>query len=160
MNLRDFTTTFSVEQTPEEAFNAIINPRGWWSENIEGNTNKLGDEWTYRFQDVHRCRLKVTELVPGKKVVWRVLDNYFNFIQDKTEWIGTDVRFEISERGDDTEVYFTHVGLYPEYECFEMCSNAWDFYINTSLLDLIATGRGQPNQKEGLAPIGGASDRN
>ncbi len=43
-------------------------------ENIEGSTGKLGDEWTYRNEDVHRCKLKVTELIPGKKVVWRVLD--------------------------------------------------------------------------------------
>ena len=74
MNLRDFTTTFCVHQTSEEAFHAINNPRGWWSENIEGSTGKLGDEWTYRNEDVHRCKLKVTELIPGKKVVWRVLD--------------------------------------------------------------------------------------
>jgi len=31
MNLRDFTTTFCVHQTSEEAFYAINNPRGWWS---------------------------------------------------------------------------------------------------------------------------------
>src|SRR5260370_13869473 len=80
-----------VDQTSEEDFKAINNPRGWWSENIEGNTDKLGDEWTYRNEDVHRYKLKVTELIPGKKVVWRVLDNYFNFIQDQKEWIGTDV---------------------------------------------------------------------
>jgi hypothetical protein len=160
MNLRDFTTTLCVNQTSEEAFKAINNPRGWWSENIEGSTDKLGDEWTYRNEDVHRCKLKVTELIPGKKVVWRVLDNYFNIIQDQKEWIGTDVTFEVSERDGNTEVSFTHVGLYPEYECFDVCSNAWDFYINTSLRNLIATGHGRPNQKKGLARIGGVSDRN
>jgi hypothetical protein len=32
--------------------------------NIEGSTANLGDEWTYRYKDVHRCTMKVTEMVP------------------------------------------------------------------------------------------------
>ena len=44
MKNQDFTATISVDQTPQEAFNAIKNVRGWWSENIEGGTSKLGDE--------------------------------------------------------------------------------------------------------------------
>ena len=61
MNDQDFTTRFSVDQTPEEAFAAINNPRGWWSEEIEGNTNQLASEFTYRYKDAHRCRIKITE---------------------------------------------------------------------------------------------------
>ena len=52
----NFTTTIAVEQSPEEAFGAINNPRGWWSENIEGSTANLGDEWTYRYKDTHLFR--------------------------------------------------------------------------------------------------------
>ena len=80
-----------------------------------------------------------------KKVVWRVLDNYFNFTKDKTEWTGTDVIFDISKKGDKTEVRFTHRGLVPEYECYDACREGWSTYINSSLLDLIVTGKGQPN---------------
>ena len=79
MATSDFTTTLLVEQTPTEAFNAINNVRGWWSEEIEGSTDKLNDEFTYHYQDVHRCKMKLTEVIPDKKVVWLVLDNYFNF---------------------------------------------------------------------------------
>ena len=93
MSNRNFTTAFTVDQTPEEAFAAINNVRGWWSEEIEGRTDKLGAEFKYHFRDVHRCTMKITELVPGKKVVWRVLDNYFNFTNDKTEWTGTEHYF-------------------------------------------------------------------
>lgn len=145
---QDFTTTISVDQSPEKAFEAINDVRGWWSEEIEGTTDKLGGEWTYHYQDVHRCRMKVIELIPNKKVVWFVVDNYFNFIQDKTEWKGTKVIFEISKRGDKTEICFTHQGLVPEYECFDVCSNAWGSYINGSLRKLITTGKGQPNPRE------------
>ncbi len=145
MNDQNFTRTFTVDQSPEEAFAAINNVRGWWSEEIEGSTDMLGEEFKYHFKDVHRSTMKITELVPNKKVVWRVLDNYFNFTKDKTEWTGTDITFEISKKGDKTEIHFTHLGLVPEYECFNVCSNAWGSYITGSLRDLITTGKGQPN---------------
>ena len=148
MNDQDFTTRFSVDQTPEEAFAAINNPRGWWSEEIEGNTKRLGSEFTYRYKDAHRCRIKITEFVPGKKLVWRVLDNYFNFTEDKTEWKDTEISFELARKGNKTEVQFAHLGLVPEYECFDVCSNAWGSYINGSLRSLITTGKGMPNAKE------------
>ncbi len=149
MTTPDFTTTILVDQTPEEAFNAINNVRGWWSEEIEGNTDKLNDEFTYHYKDVHNCKMKLIEVVPGKRVVWLVLDNYFNFTKDKNEWKGTKISFEISKQGSKTQIRFTHLGLGPEYECFDICSNAWSQYIHESLLGLITTGKGKPNAKEG-----------
>jgi activator of Hsp90 ATPase-like protein len=148
---QSFTTAFSVDQTPQEVFNAINNVRGWWSEEIEGPTTGLGDEFLYHYQDVHRCRIKITESVPGKKVLWLVLDNHFNFTADKTEWKGTKVIFEIDNKGDKTELRFTHQGLVPQYECFNLCSNAWSTYINGSLRSLITSGKGLPNARETAA---------
>lgn len=148
MNDQSFTAAFTVDQTPEEAFAAINNVRGWRSGNIEGSTDKIGDVWTYRYEDVHYSKQKITELIPGKKVVWLVLDSYLNFVKDKTEWNGSKITFVITKRGKKTEVRFTHVGLIPEYECFDACSNAWGSYINGSLRRLITKGKGQPNPKE------------
>jgi hypothetical protein len=148
MTSQNFTCHFTVDQTPEEVFNAINNVRGWWSEEIEGGTDKLGEVFTYHYKDVHRSKIKITEFVPGKTIAWHVLDNYFNFTEDKSEWKGTDISFEISREGNKTEVRFAHLGLVPEYECFDVCSNAWGSYINGSLRSLIATGTGKPNQKE------------
>jgi len=148
MNDQNFTTTFTVNQTPEEAFRAIKNVRRWWSEEIEGSTDKLGDEFTYRYKDVHNCKMKLIEVIPHKKVVWLVVDNYFNFTKDKSEWKGTKITFEVSEKDNKTEIRFTHLGLVPEYECFDICSNAWGSYMNGSLRTLITTGKGQPNPKE------------
>jgi len=145
---QNFTTTFSVDRTPQEVFDAINNVRGWWSEEIEGSTDKPGAEFKYHYQDLHRCKFKITEFVPGKKVVWHVLDNYFSFVMDKSEWKGTDVVFEIARKGNQTEVRFTHVGLVPAYECYKVCSSAWGKYITGSLRELIITGKGQPNPIE------------
>jgi hypothetical protein len=55
------------------------------------------------------------------------------------EWVGTDVIFEITAEGDETQVRFTHRGLVP-FECFASCSGAWGSYINGSLRQLITSG--------------------
>jgi len=146
---QDFTTTILVNQTPEEVFDAITDPRGWWSEEIEGNTDRLNSEFDYHYQDVHRCKIKIIEFLRGQKVVWLVLDNYFKFTEDKSEWKGTRISFGIAKKGKETEIRFTHQGLVPEYECYEICNKAWTYYVNTSLRDLITTGKGGPNLREG-----------
>src|ERR1700761_3008116 len=104
----DFTTTIIVDNTPDEVFNAINNVRGWWSESTKGSTDKVDDEFVHQYRDVHKCRLKIIESVPGKKIVWFVVDNYFNFIKDKTEWTGTKIIFDISEIDGKTALKFTH----------------------------------------------------
>ena len=148
MNNSDFNTSILVSQTPAEAFEAITNVRGWWSEEIEGGTAKLNDVFHYHFKDVHTCMIKLTEVIPGKKIVWHVLDNYFNFTKDESEWKDTKVIFEISEVGNKTQVTVTHLGLVPDYECFDICSNSWTQYIRQSLFSLITTGKGQPNRSD------------
>jgi len=143
MKTSDFTATILVDQTPEEAFNAINNVRGWWTgePGIEGSTDKLNDEFTYDYKPYHHSKQKITELIPGKKVVWLVTDSNINFVEDKNEWTGTKITFEITKKGDKTEVCFTHVGLAPGIECYDNCSNAWGSYISSSLRNFIAKSR-------------------
>ena len=145
---QQLSASFTVEQSPAEAYAAINDVRAWWSGQIEGPTDKLNGEFTYRYKNFHYSRQRVTELIPSKKVVWLVLDSSLSFIEDKTEWNGTQVTFEIARKGDRTEVRFTHVGLGPENECFDGCYSAWASYINGSLRSLITTGKGEPNPKE------------
>ena len=148
MKNQDFTTTIAVDQTPQQAFDAINNVRGWWSENIEGVTNKLNGEFSHRYKDIHFCKMKIVEFIPAQKVVWLVLENDFNFIKDKKEWVGTKIIFDIAKKGNGTEIRFMHQGLVPAYECYEICEDAWSNYIQNSLQKLIATGKGMPTSKE------------
>lgn len=141
----NYTTSFTVDQSPEAVFAAIGNVRGWWSEDVEGSTAGAGDVWFYEAPNLHRCTLKVIESVPGRRVAWRVLDNSFTFIEDRAEWIGTTLAFDIAREGGETRLTFTHVGLVPAYECYDVCHDAWGTYINGSLRSLITTGKGQPN---------------
>jgi hypothetical protein len=141
MASEDITYTILVDQTPEEAFNAINNVREWWTGDIEGSTDKLNGEFTYRYKDFHYSKQKITEFIPGKKVVWLITDSSLEFLKKKDEWVGTKVIFDITKKGDKTEVRFTHLGIVPSIECYDKCSNAWGSYVNGSLKNLITKGK-------------------
>ena len=146
MSENDYTAVITVDRSQQEAFDAAVNLRGWWSEEIDGNTDRLGAEFTYNYMDTHRCRLRVTEYVPGRRVAWLVLENYFVFT-DGAEWLGTTIEVDIAERDGKTEVCLTHRGLVPPHDCYDVCSKSWDFYVGRSLLDYINTGQGHPNAR-------------
>ncbi len=149
MTTPDYTATISVNQTPSAAFNAIKKFRAWWSEQIEGETDKLNGVFFYHYKDVHLCKIKLIELVPEKRLVYHILDNHFSFTQAKTEWVDSRLIFEITTQEGNTSVKFTHEGLNSTHECYEVCQDAWTKYINKSLYNLITTGKGMPNPAEG-----------
>ncbi len=141
----DFTYTMIVDQTPEEVFNAINHVRAWWSEDFKGESQKAGETFEVRFEDVHYSRHTVTESIPGKKIAWLVTDSHLSFLQDKTEWNGTSQVFVISRQDNKTHITFTHKGLVPAIECFGDCSKGWTYYLAQSLLPYITTGKANPN---------------
>ena len=150
MSNPSFTTSFTVDRTPDQVFDAVTDVRSWWMTTIDGGTRAVGDEFSFRVPGVHSCTMRVTELVPGEKVVWQVIDNHMSFIQDQSEWRGTEIRFELTAEDGRTELRFTHDGLVPAYECFEICRNAWTFYVGDSLRSLAATGEGKPSDPDTL----------
>lgn len=149
MENQNYTSTIMVDKTPGEAFNAIQNFRGWWSEQIEGNTNQLNETFFYHYSDVHLCKIKLIETETNKKLVYQIIENHFSFTNDKSEWTNTKLIFAISSEGSQTKIQFTHEGLVPEYECYPICNESWGNYINKSLYNLITTGKGNPNPIKG-----------
>lgn len=148
MKKQDYHTSIAVNATAQEAFESINSVSQWWTENLEGSSQKPDDEFTVRFGDIHYSRQKLVEVVPGKKVVWLVTDSKLSYLTDKHEWTNTKIVFEILTENNRTQIHFTHRGLAPEIECFDSCSNAWSQYIQQSLWSLITTGKGQPDKKE------------
>ena len=147
MHTSDYTITLLADPSPEAVFDAINDIRSWWSEDFEGDSTKLNDEFAVRFGAEHYSRQKLTALIHGKKIGWLVTESHLNFINKKNEWTGTEISFELSARGDKTQIRFTHHGLHPGIECFGDCSNGWNYYLQQSLLPRINTGSGKPNRK-------------
>jgi uncharacterized protein YndB with AHSA1/START domain len=141
MSKQDMTFSLTVDQTPEQVFAAVADVRGWWPGKFTGESDRLGAEFTYRYQDMHRSIQRVTEWVPGKRVVWHVTDSHLSFLEKKDEWTGTDIVFDIARKGGKTVLSFTHVGLMPGVECYEACLEGWGFCLEKSLYKLVTTGQ-------------------
>ncbi len=145
MSKKDFTITLTVNQAPEAVFKAIVNVRGWWSgyysEEFEGSTEKLHDEFSFRAgEGLHYSKQKLVEVQSNKKIVWLITESALSFLENQDEWTGTKVIFEISKEDNKTKLTFTHEGLTPEIACYDSCAPAWTQYVQNKLLPLIETG--------------------
>ncbi len=143
--MNSFTTTIALAEQPDKVFEAVRDVRAWWSGAIEGGTSEVGDEFTYAVPDIHWCKIRVTEVDTPQRISWLVLDSWLTFTETKNEWNGTTVTFDVFDQDGLTQVRFTHEGLTPDFECYDLCSKAWTGYLAGSLRDLILTGTGQPN---------------
>jgi uncharacterized protein YndB with AHSA1/START domain len=143
--MSNFTTTITVAEPADRVFAAVRDVRAWWSGAIEGSTSEVGDEFTYEVPDIHWCKIRVTGVDAPRRISWLVLDSWLTFTKVKDEWNGTTITFDISDQDGLTQVRFTHHALTPDFECYELCSNAWTGYIAGSLRHLVLTGTGQPN---------------
>ncbi len=144
MKGQNYTASFTVEATAEEVFKSINNISQWWTDDLKGSSQKLNDEFTVRFDDIHISTQKIVEFIPDKKIIWLVTDSNLNFIKDRQEWTNTKISFEIITQGNKTQLLFTHIGLIPEIECYKDCSKGWDYYFKGSLFKLLTEGKGTP----------------
>jgi hypothetical protein len=151
MKKQDYTTSILVKATANQAFKGVNDVAAWWTENVEGSSEKLDDVLTIRFGGETVVTIKILESVPDKKVVWTVTDCYLPWLADKKEWKDTRMVFEISAEGDSTRIQFTHIGLEPRVECYDGCVKGWDQYFKGSLAQLLDEGMGLPQRKTAAA---------
>lgn len=136
MTLQIYKTTFTVDRSPGETFDTIIDVKRWWSEEIEGAADQVGNIFSYQFEDLHRCKVRVDELVRGQKVVWTFVDSYFSFTSNPAEWTGTRIIFDIEAENGRTHVTFSHIGLVPH---FERGLLGWLVHLNDWMTERSAT---------------------
>jgi len=146
MKKQDYSVSITVNATAHEVFKSINSVGKWWTEDVEGSSKKLNDEFTVRFGETS-ITLKIVELVADKKIVWLVTDCYKHWLKDKKEWKGTTISWEILAEKNETQLNFTHIGLVPGIECYKGCAGAWDFYIKESLFKLLTEQKGEPELK-------------
>src|SRR4051794_11278087 len=110
---QDYRRTINVTNPSDEAFEKIGNVRDWWADNTIGETHELGGNFTIHFSEETFVAFRITEAIPGTKIVWLVEDCYLHWLTDKKEWNGTRVIFDVAEIDGKTSVTMTHEGLHP-----------------------------------------------
>ena len=143
MQSKSFTATIEVAKSSQDVFNHINDVSKWWGgQDIEGKSINLNDEFIINHPGAHYSKQKLVEVVPGKKIVWLVTDSTLHWLKkDKHEWANTKMIFEITGKGNKTTLRFTHEGLVPGKECFDMCSKGWNIVIKDWLLNYITNGK-------------------
>ena len=141
----DLQLEFDVPVSAAHAYAAISRVREWWIRDTEGETAALGGSFTVRFNNAKDfVRFTVTDALPGARYVWHVDDCFLPWFEDKTEWNGTDVIFDIVPAPGGSSVRMVHRGLTPDVECYNACTAGWEKYFMQSLRQLIESGAGTP----------------
>lgn len=144
MENSDFTYSMSTQQAPEHVFQTILDVKKWWSgyhdEQFHGDADRINEEFSFSAAGgAHYSKQRLVKLIPNKKIVWLVTEADFSYIENRNEWNGTKLIFEISEEDAETKVTFTHQGLTPRSECYDYCAPSWTQYLQYKLYPLITS---------------------
>lgn len=140
----DYTTTIDLDRSPGDVSAAIADVGRWWLGDVSGQAERVGDEFTYRYRDLHDSTQRVTVFEQGRRIVWDVIDSELGFVDEPDPWTGTRIVFDLQPSGDGTRLTFTHEGLTPAKECYDACSAGWDHFVVGSLRRFVETGAGVP----------------
>jgi uncharacterized protein YndB with AHSA1/START domain len=109
---------------------------GWWTSRTIAKP-EIGFINEFRFDNDYHNKMKVTKLEQYKLVCW-------DCVGGDREWIGTNLRFDLTENNGKTELMFTHENWAAETLFFGNCSFHWAGYMK-SLRDHCEKGKGIPN---------------
>ncbi|UKB78189.1 SRPBCC family protein [Chryseobacterium sp. MEBOG07] len=144
--MENYNTTIELRVTAENTYEALVHQiLLWWSELFIGESEKTGDVFTVRFGDHIHKTIRIKEAIPHLRVIWSVEDSLIAIpeLKNQTEWIGTNVVWEIEQKENSSLLQLTHVGLNPTVECYTICSGGWKQFIG-SLKLFLETGTGTP----------------
>lgn len=148
--MNHYRRQFLLSATPAAVYHALATQQGlrsWWTETCDAATTTVGGKITFRFGPHHKV-MQIENLAPGRELRWLCVEAYLDLpqLQRKNEWVGTQIVFKLTpEEGGKTRLDFEHIGLTPEFECFDICRGGWDQYLG-SLQSLVETGQGAPFQ--------------
>jgi len=125
------TVTVATPASPDVVFRALLNVKQWWGfDDLQGPTAALHDIFTIHHPGTHYSKQQITEFVPGKRLVFSVIESRLDWLQNPDEWSGTRMIFDLSPG----QLCFTHEGLTPEKECYERVNEGWQTIISEYFL--------------------------
>jgi hypothetical protein len=143
MTAKDYQCKIQASVSAKDAYDKIARVSEWWAKDFGGSARKLGDTFTVHFGETF-VDFKISEAVPDSRIVWQVVNCNIPSLQDKTEWNGTSVAWDVSLGNGTTTVMLTHHGITPDVECYGMCQKGWNGAVQNSFLQFLNVGRGMP----------------
>ena len=137
--MADILHRVGIRSRLDDAYKALATRdglAGWWTNDTRGES-EVDSVLEFRFAPHGGFDMKVLELEPGKRVLWKVVDG-------PKEWIGTRIRWDLREDGDYTIVMFKHEGWKEPVEFMHHCSTKWGVFL-MSLKSLVENGKGAPH---------------
>ncbi len=140
--MSDILHRIGIMAGPEEvhaSLTTIDGLKGWWTRDTTGDPD-VGGVIAFRFANAPGqggFDMKVLEDEPGKLVLWEV-------VSGPDEWIGTKVRFELSQEDGFTIILFRHEDWTDVGTFMHHCSTKWATFL-MSLKQHVETGTGQPS---------------
>jgi len=132
-----FTTT--IKAPPEKIMEALMQEehiQKWWT-----NEAKVIDgKGVFGFSDHGDTEARFDMERHDNKVVWKCTKSS---MAGTNAWEGTTVTFVLTPEANSTRLDFLQSG-YRESPCYQVCNDAWGFFVGTSLKQYLETGKGSP----------------
>lgn len=139
----DIIHRIGIKSSAEKVYSALTAIDGlaaWWTRLVTGEST-VGGNLTFKFRNpegdlIGSMLMEVKELKPDKFVRWRCIDG-------PSEWIGTDITFELSLQDGQIILLFGHRNWREATESTAHCSMKWATFL-LSLRELVESGNGRP----------------
>ncbi len=139
----DILHRVGVKAPPLDVYDALTTLKGlsgWWTSDTTGESGTVGGVIHFQFGERGFFDMKVVELQPEKRVRWEV-------IVGPSDWIGTQVIWELNDNVDSTIVRFKHQGWREPVEFMHHCSTKWGVFL-MSLKAMLESGEANPWPKD------------
>lgn len=151
---QDYQSVMEVNASSQAAYAALTTGiADWWSNEFTGAGDRPGARFSVRFFGDNFFTMEVTELQPGRQLVWTCIDGCTDAagIQNKQEWTGTHIIWTLTPHQGKTAIKLLHEGLNETMECIEVCTKGWNYFFHDSLVPFLENGKGRP-YPEGFQP--------
>jgi uncharacterized protein YndB with AHSA1/START domain len=134
--MADILHRITINAATDRVFDALTVSEGlqsWWTQDSHA-TPEVGSVAVFKFlQGTIVFRMRVEELVPGKRVAWSCLG-------DPQEWEGTQLTWELeSTINGGTDLRFAHRGWASTEGEYPRCNTTWGHLMH--LLKAYAEGK-------------------
>lgn len=109
---------------------------GWWSDQVEGEASRKGDEFHVRFPSSPVVFDLVVNESSDNAVEWSVPAS-------PPWWKGTTIRFDLTADGDKTKLAFSHGGFDPSDPIIAVITPAWVRFLD-NLVAVAESGQANP----------------